>query len=136
MILYPKLTSRINKGFALSWSYIIQCFFRLNNRKNHETIESGSPIIPNLVTIFAKNFKDLNASDFSAENNVFASLSISYVDDQTPKIEVSDKNADLFFLKDNGAFYEWIKEEFGEVVFEDTRERVTEELKELIEVLK
>jgi hypothetical protein len=149
--LIPNTLYPINEegiSFPFSWSYFIQAYFRLKNRKDHETLSYMINQYAHYILLsFLFLFKE---TQFNINNNKINFCKISFVDER--KIELPQEMITLFkkifkktrsnifniHLMNNSddlieEFFTKIEEMFDPSSFDDTREKIYKELVDIIE---
>ncbi len=127
--------------YPFSWSYLIQCYFRIKYRKNHETLDiSKNKNYSQILLIFLNLFKNYDFKNLKKEDISYYK-EISFVEEKS--IEISEKMYDLFediqnnLLKTSNdskcnkvkAFFELIKNAFKPEDFKSTEEEIKNEVK-------
>jgi hypothetical protein len=143
MVIYPKTTEGIilknNEYYPFSWSFFIQCYYRVKNRKDHENLDGSKKkdfycILVFFLKFFRKyDFKELNK--LSLERT----LELSLCEEKPIKIE--DKMLENFlkifknmkgqFPKDDDLireFFSYVENNFKQEDFIDTKDIIKEEL--------
>jgi len=67
ILLYPKINYNIkisNHIFPFSYDYLINCYYRLKNRKNHETLDGEkNPTFYLILFMFLKFYSNFDVSN-------------------------------------------------------------------------
>ena len=157
VVFIPNITKPINISdlwFPFSLNYFIQCYLRLKNRHGHEVLNGEDEQSKYVYISFLKLFQNFDfhtkiCSDTNYSSNVFTQT-IDFTD-ESKDVEI-DPETEQFFAKvmkkirafdmekikkynekDINAYFKGLDDKYdGKNFFEDTREKIKEEVTDLL----
>ena len=158
IIFIPNISSPINidhKNFPFSLNYLFQCYLRLKNRHGHEVLNGEEPEAKFVYLSFFKLFQNFDfykkiCADTHYSKNVFLQK-IDFTD-ESKVLEADDEtknffknvigpmkafDKDIFFKnyeEEVNKYFKGVEEKYeGKDFFEDTREKIKKEIRDILD---